>query len=160
MQDGEWAKPDPAFEGEIFVNKEGKFRGYCKQPYVNESAKYYGEEVCSSGTIRPIIGAVAKEGAGYSLVLFKLSNEEYQVPLSYEIHDASLADCIWSVKDPYGGFVPHGNARIVLEEEPYSTEKAKRIISRFDEADKKIGDNEALICEVDSWEKKSLVLWA
>ena len=159
MQDGEWVKPDPAFEGEIVVDKDGKFCGYCSQPHISESEKYYGENH-DNREIRSLVGAVAKEGKGYSLLLFKLSNDDEQMPLSYEIHDASVADCIWSAKDPYGGFVSHGNAKISLSEMPYSEKEAKSIMAKFCEVDKNVGDNEALICEVDSWQKKALVLWA
>ena len=158
MQDGEWAKPDPAFEGKIVVDQGGKFCGYCCESCANESTKYSFANPSARKT-RTVVGALAEEGAGYSLLLFELSNNTEQVPLSYEIHDVSKANCIWSAKDPYGGFVPQGNARIALEELPCSNGAADRIMARFYEVDKSIGDNEALICEVDSWQKKTMVLW-
>lgn len=148
-------KPDPVFRGEIVVNQDGKFCGYCHE--VNESAK--DSDSLSARKTRSVVGAVAIEGEGYSLLLFKLSNDAKQPPLSYEIHELSNAGCFWSVKDLYGGFIPQGNAKIALEELPYSKEAADRIITKFYEVDNNIGDNEALICEVDSWQKKTLVLW-
>ena len=159
-QNGEWTKSNPAFTGEIVVNDSGKFYGWCEQFCIEETDDLQIGGVSEDEETRYLIGALAKECNGYSLLFFKLSNAPWQAPLSYEIHDASAADCVWAAKDPCGGFVPQGNAMVSLEEVPYSKADAEQVRERFCDADISISENDALVQEVNSWNKKSLVLWA
>ena len=160
MQDGEWSKPDPAFIGKIAVNEDGKFCGYCKQLCIEGVSDKNNNEVRNVDKYRALVGAMAEEGDGYSLLFFKLSNEPWQAPLAYEVHDSSLADSVWSAKDPSGGFVAQGNARAWLEELSYTEESETRIKEQFCEVDISIGANNELINELGKWQKKTLVLWA
>ncbi len=156
---GDWIAPESAFEGEIAVNHDGKFYGWCEQRFVEGVSGRKDAIQRSADKVRSLVGALAEEGAGYSLTFFKLSNSSLQVPLLYEFHDASAADSIWSAEDPGGGFVPQGNARISLEEIPYSDAATAHIRDRFGETDISISQNDAMIREVDSWQPKNLVLW-
>ena len=158
-QNGEWAKPNPAFIGEIVVNEDGKFYGWCEQYCVEGVIDLQVGGVYEVDEFRYLIGALAKECDGYSLLFFKLSNAPWQAPLSYEIHDASAADCIWSAKDPSGGFVPRGNAMVSLEEIPYSEAEVEYVKELFCDADISINVNDDLVRKVESWHKKTLVLW-
>lgn len=154
MQDGEWMQPDPAFVGEIVVDEDGKFFGWCDSLYINNR-----EQHSEPNWQHFLTGAVAEENGGYSLLFFRLSNVIWQPPMVCEIHDTSPADCVWAAKDPGGSFVPQGNARAKLEKLAYSDEYAERIKQRFQEVDTTIDHNAELIQEVDSWQQKKLVLW-
>ena len=155
MQDGEWMEPDPAFVGEIVADETGKFCGWCEELY----GRYRETDTLISGRIRYLVGAVAEENNGYSIMFFKLANNARLAPLLYETHDVSQADSYWSALGFSGGFAAQGNAKISLEELPYSEEDADRIKMRFNNVDEDIDENGALIQEVSSWQKKTLVLW-
>lgn len=159
MENGDWAKPDPAFEGRIAVDENGKFCGWCEQACAEGSSNYHEDKLCESDKTRCLVGALAEEGDGYSLLFFKLSNDEWQPPLSYEIHATSTADCVWSAKDPGGGFVAMGNAMVSLEELQRSESSADRIRKQFREMYVSTAENDALLQEVGSLQKKALVLW-
>ena len=158
-QNGEWTNPDPAFAGEIVVNETGKFYGWCDQYSTEGTNDLQAGGVYEIDETRYLIGALAKEGDGYSLLFFKLSNAPWQTPLLYEIHDVSATDCIWAAMDFDGDFAPKGNAMVSLEEIPYSKADAEQVRERFYDADISINENDALVQEVASWHKKSLVLW-
>lgn len=155
MQDGEWMEPNPAFVGEIVVDETGKFCGWCEELY----GRYKDNDALISGRIRYLVGAIARESNGYSLLFFKLSNCKSLAPLLYEIHSDIHADCYWAAMGFFGGFAAQGNARVTLEELPYSEERADQIKLRFDNLDEEISENSALIQEVSSWQQKTLVLW-
>lgn len=156
---GDWIAPAFAFEGEIAVNHEGKFYGWCEQAFIEGVSSQEEAVQRDADKVRSLVGALAEEGDGYSLMFFKLSNDTWQTPLLYEFHSASAADSIWSAEDPGGGFVPWGNAQIYLTEIPYSDAAATHIKDRFGETDISISRNDTLIREVDSWQSKNLVLW-
>ncbi len=158
-EDGEWAKQNPAFKGEIIVNETGKFYGWCEQLYIEGSAGNKSGLTGEISKVRCLVGALAEEEGGYSLLFFKLSNTPWQTPLLYEIHGASAADCIWSAKDPNGGFVPQGNASVLLEEVPYSEENADKIKKHFCDVDISVSPNDELVRRVDSWKAKTVVRW-
>lgn len=157
--DGGWIEIGPMFNGKILVDEVGKFCGYCEQHYTEGDGGRCDEDACEAVKMRGIVGAIAKEGDGYSLLFYKLSNAPWQAPLLYEIHDASPTNCIWSAKDPGGGFIPRGNARVSLEELPYSKEIEDGIKVKFGEVDLENDCNKALVQEVGSWRKEPLVLW-
>ena len=158
-ENGEWAKCSPAFAGKIVVNEMGKFYGWCEQFCTEGSAGHDCGPVNETNKIRCLVGALAEEGEGYSLLFYKLPSMSLQTPLLYEIHSASAVDCVWSAEDPGGGFVSHGNAEVVVEEIPYSENAAISIRERFCETDISLSKNDWLIREVDSWQAKNLVLW-
>lgn len=158
-ENGEWTIHNPAFAGEIAVDENGKFCGWCEQIYAEGSNGHYDEKPCENNKTRCVVGALAEENHGYSLLFFKLSNDEWQTPLSYEIHTDSTADCVWSAKDPGGGFVAQGNAMVTLEEIHYSKSKASRIRNHFRKMYTSTIVNDTLLQEVGSWKKKTLVLW-
>ena len=159
---GEWTKYNPAFRGEIVVNEMGKFYGWCEQFCAEGSARWNREPVPVNefNKIRCLVGALAEEDGGYSLLFFKLSNTPWQTPLLYEIHGESVADCTWSAEDPSGGFVSQGNAMVLLEELPYSEDVTNKIKEHFCEVDISLNKNDELVQEVDSWQAKTFVRWA
>lgn len=159
-ENGEWTKCSPAFEGKIVVNELGKFYGWCEQFCAEGSAGHDCGPVNEINKIRCLVGALAKEDGGYSLLFFKLSSTPWQTPLLYEIHSTSTADCVWSAEDPSGGFIPYGNAVVLLEELSYSEDDANKIKEHFCDIDISLNKNDELVQEVDSWQAKTFVQWA
>ena len=141
-ENGKWTKHNPAFEGEIVVNDEGKFYGWCEQFCSEGSAGYNCDTVSDINKVRCMVGALAEEGEGYSLLFYKLPNMPLQTPLLYEIHSTSPADCIWSAEDPGGGFVSYGNAEVFVEEISYSEEAINGVRERFSEMDISFSKND------------------
>ena len=152
-------RPDPAFTGEIVVDETGKFCGCCEILH-DGVVKCYSGEGCKINQYKYLVGAVTQESGGHSLAFFKLSNGPKQEPLFYEIHDASPADSYWGTMCSFGGFAAQGNARVTLEELPYSEEEAGRIKAQFREVDCGVNYNGEMIAEVGEWQKKILVIWA
>ena len=155
MMDGKWLEPDPEFAGEIVVDEAGKFCGWCEK-----LADKKREDIAKANWQFYLVGTMADENHGYSLQFLELSNVPWRPAVLFEIHTTSGADSIWSAKDPGGGFVPYGNARVDLEELEYSEEHADRVKRRFRAVDININHNGELIQIAHGWRKRTLVLWS
>ena len=151
--------PGTAFIGKIVVNKKGKFFGWCNQYYTEGNGNCKNGRIRKYSEVRYLVGALAKEGRGYSVACVKLSNADWQSALFYETHDLSLADSVWSIKDPGGGFIPQGNAEIQLKKLPHSKKEIAKIRRRFKEMNVSTNNNQTWIKMVKAWHKRTLVLW-
>ena len=97
-QDGIWANPIPAFSGEIVIDDNNMFHGYCFELY----DAFFLSEINKT---RFLVGAMAPNGANgkEGVVFYKLSNEPHQLPLIYIVPDLENGDGLW------GGIVEDGD---------------------------------------------------
>lgn len=154
-ENGKWAEPDPAFAGEIVVDKEGRFCGYCDELYGDEGGRYTGDNYALN-KVRYLVGSVAEKNDGYGVRFYKLSNDPWQAPLIYNQHHAEN-EGFWGALTvlnlPIGDFTYMGEARISLEELPYTEEDADRIKARFGELDISVNDdlNGQMVIRASRW---------
>ena len=142
------------------MDDAGKVCGWCSELYDAPTKERLPKELLGgANATRYLVGAMAPENNGYSILMFKLSNVRQQAPLLYEIHDAYPEDCSWSAMSLIGGFFSQGRAKIELEELPYSEEKANQIKERFDEVDLAVNNNLDLVHEVAEWKQKPITIW-
>lgn len=144
MEDGEWAQPDPSFTGEIVVDDDNTFHGYCNvlhdtdMPVLNKT-RYL------AGTIAPN-GRNGKEGIAF----YKLSNYHNQAPLMYIIPElGKCSEGEWGALY-CGTFFMVDKARVEIEEVTYtySIEDEKRIRTKYDELDKTINCHDRLLEQI------------
>lgn len=145
MQYGKWSEPDPSFVGEIVVEDE-KLQGYCNELYEHG-------EMSEVNKVRYLVGALTNNGKNGNLgaIFFKLSNDTKQSPLRYVVYDlTNPAGGFWEamrVMVPGTNllrFVQQGRAKITIEEQDYSEEKAARIKAEFEKLDTKDALNNLL----------------
>ena len=153
-QNGIWSSPDPSFEGEIVVDPEGNFYGYCNELYDSDAPEinrtrylvgYYGSNDCM----------------GEGIAFYKLSNLDIQSPLLYVKEDlytenlchwSSLQYCLVDVDTCCGpgiayapAFIRVDEAEIRLKRARYSKAAAERIKAKYEEIDQTIALNKFLL---------------
>ena len=137
MQYGEWAQPDPSFTGEIVVDDDNTFHGYCNElydtdtPVLNKTRYLAGVIATNSKT--------GKEGIAF----FKLSNYIEQAPLLYIISGEEGA---WGVIFPWrGDYSMVDEARVKIEEVTYDLKDEQRIENKFNELNMSINLHDQLL---------------
>ena len=88
-QDGIWSGPGSAFLGEIMVDYDNMFYGYCLESYDG-----FITVLNRTGFL---VGAMAPNGANgkEGVVFYKLSNEPHQLPLIYIVPDLENGGGLW-----------------------------------------------------------------
>ncbi len=141
-QNGLWTRPDPAFIGEIVMTDDHMFCGYCDE--------LYEEAHTASDKIRYLIGSfIDHKNNDQGIEFYKMSNDARHLPLLYRIENlATGGDGAWySCMADRGTccFLTQGDAKISLEEKPYSKKALERVKARFCEVNKDFYWNHYLI---------------
>ena len=142
MQYGEWSTPDPSFTGEIVVDDDNTFHGYCNELYDTDTPVL--------NKTRYIAGAIAPNGRNgkEGIAFYKLSNYHNQAPLMYVIPElGEYSEGEWAALD-WGTFFVIDEARVEIEEVTYSIEDEKRIRTKYDELDKTINCHNQLLEQI------------
>ena len=137
VQNGKWVQPDPSFAGEIVVDDDNTFHGYCNElydtdtPVLNKTRYLAGVIATNSKT--------GKEGIAF----FKLSNYIEQAPLLYIISGEEGA---WGVIFPWrGDYSMVNKARVKIEEVTYDLKDEQRIENKFNELNMNINLHDQLL---------------
>lgn len=138
MQYGEWSTPDPSFAGEIVVDDDNTFHGYCNELYDSDAPDL--------DKTRYLAGKIATNSkTGKECIAFlKLSNFIEQAPLVYS---ASGEEGAWGALAPWGTnyYILDEEARIKIEEVAYSLKDEQRIENKFNELDMSINLHDYLL---------------
>ena len=144
VQYGKWAKPNPSFEGEIVVDDANTFCGYCNE--------LYDSNMSALNKIRFLAGAIAPNGRNGKdgIAFYKMSNDTEQSPLMYVIPELENGKGEWAAASWDRGFFTIDEARVEIEEKLTSVpeEDEKRIKAKFDELDKSVNFNKALLEQI------------
>ena len=128
VQFGEWAEPDPSFSGEIVVDEDGVFYGFCDELYEGDA----GPDI---NRVRYLSGAFGPNGYNgqQGIAFYKMSNYALQSPLMYVAPDLNNTySGGWYAMDRLGvNFMLQGIAKVFVEEEEYSKEKEISIKTKF-----------------------------
>ncbi len=125
VQNGKWAQPDPSFTGEIVVDDDNTFHGYCNELYDGDTPDL--------NKTRYLAGTIATNSkTGKECIAFlKLSNFIEQAPLVYS---ASGEEGVWGAFAPWGtNYFMLDKARVKIEEVAYSLKDEQRIKNKFNE---------------------------
>lgn len=145
--DGEWREPDPSFEGEILVDDDDNFIGYCNELYHIRpelepalKGKYEFRYLAGSFAVNERSG---KQGICYYI----LSNSSEIESIVCRIPDVEKPEDggDYCYIGPFDMFLHEGEARISLNEIDYSDEDASRIIDAFVSLDLKEYMNDSLV---------------
>ncbi len=151
-QNGQWIKPNPSFSGEIVVNSEGMFYGWCRELYndgpfnTRYLTGYYGPN----------------DYMGEGIAFYKLNNLGLPKPSLFVVEDIygdipghwSIMKEEWTnIESSHYGhgilkrfvFEDVDEATIALERIEYSKEAAALIKQRFEEVSHKVSHNDYLI---------------
>lgn len=143
MQYGMWAIPDPSFAGEIVVDDDNTFKGYCDELYESEQP--------DENKLRFLFGKFgkSKENSTDGLVFLKLSNFERQSPLLYVVHDfEDQSNNHWAalrIHFDSAEFEPQGAATIKIEEVEYSAEREKAILDKYNQIECEDNLNDSML---------------
>lgn len=137
----QWPTVNPEFEGRFVVREDGILGGYCDELNEGFEAKL--------GCRRYLFGACAPvEATGrHGILSYMLSNQEEPPIMLYKpsIRNEDAAPCWWGA---LGSSLILNNwqnyAKIDVEELPYSTKEAQRIVAEFKKVD--IGQGSNLAC--------------
>ncbi|MBR3233327.1 hypothetical protein IKG12_00480 [Candidatus Saccharibacteria bacterium] len=123
VQNGKWAQPDPSFAGEIAVDDDNTFHGYCNELYNGDAPDI--------DKTRYLAGKIATNSkTGKECIAFlKLSNFIEQAPLAYS---ASGEEGVWGAFAPWStNCILDEEARVKIEEVAYSLKDEQRIKNEF-----------------------------
>ena len=137
MKNGEWKQPDPSFAGEIVVDDDNTFHGYCNE--------LYDADTPDLNKTRYLAGVIAtnSETGKEGIAFFKLSNYIEQAPLLYII---SGEEGVWGVIFPWrGDYFIVDEARVKIEEVTYDLKDEQRIKNKFNELDMSINLHDHLL---------------
>lgn len=149
QQYGNWAQPDPSFKGEILVDDNGQFTGYCYELYASDSPKI--------NNTRYLVGYYGDNpNSEKGIAFFKLSNLEIQSPLLYVQEDlnekegrwSALRNCIVTDGICFGigyDFSVQGLATLAIRELAYSDDAAEKIKEKYEELDKENSLNSLML---------------
>ena len=143
---GEWRDPDPSFEGEILVDDDDNFTGYCNELY--SVRPELEPDLKGKYEFRFLAGSFANNGKNgeKGICFYKMSNSseiESIVCLVPDLHDPENGT--YYFVGPFTIFLPEDGIRVKLEEVAFSNEEAGRIIDNFVNLDTKIYMNDALL---------------
>lgn len=135
-QSMKWAnEKSPAFVGEIVIEDDGTFHGYCDELYESDAV---GED-----RTRYLAGMSMGDGIAF----YKLSNLEPQLPLFFLVPKVEETIGYWATFSVHGCF-KQGAAVVVLEEQPYSKESEDVIKGIFSDVDRTVNRNYEYLDEV------------
>ena len=141
MQYGEWSTPDPSFVGEIVVDDNNTFCGYCDELYESRKSE-----------TRFLAGAIAPNGRNgkNGIAFYKMSNDKNQPPLLYIVPELENGKGEWAEASWNKGFFTIDEAMVEIEEKPTAAleEGEKLIKAKFNELDKSIDLNRALLEQI------------
>lgn len=141
-QNGFWARPDPAFVGEIIMTDDHMFCGYCDE--LCKEADDAGDK------IRYLLGSfIDRKDENQGIEFYKMSNDARLMPLLYRIENlATGGDGTWYACLTDNGacfFLNRGDAKISVEEQPCSKKALERVRARFNEVNEDLYWNYFLI---------------
>ena len=133
-QNEEWT--EPGFIGEIAVDDNNRFFGYCAELY----------PCPKEGQERFLYGAFLDDTQNeHGIIFLKLSNWKRQPVLLYTIRDLETQkDGEWKILDRWGEIANinrQGAAVVSIQEVEYDEARYKDIISRFNRIDPKCRNN-------------------
>lgn len=137
LENGEWAQPDPSFTGEIVVDDDNTFHGYCNELYDGDTP-----DLNKTRYLAGVIATNSKTGKE-GITFFKLSNYIEQAPLLYII---SGEEGVWGVISPWkGDYFMVDEARVKIEEITYDLKDEQRIKNKFNELNMSINLHDQLL---------------
>ncbi len=143
---GEWRKPNPSFEGEILVDDEDNFTGYCNELY--SVRPELESELKGRYEFRFLAGSFAKNGKDGELGMcfYKMSNsEEIESVVCLVPSLEKPEEGTYFFVGPFNIFLPEDGVRVKLEEVDYSVEEASKIIDSFVNLDTRLYMNDSLL---------------
>lgn len=162
QQDSKWLDANPTFVGEIVVDKEGVFRGYCDHIFGN---MFYSEDSPYFNQPEYLVGSIIEEHGGYSMKFFKLPNDPDRTPVLFEIHTTEPKRCFWAIENFAGDFFRKEEVRVNLGALAYSEHKEREILDKFSGLDLNTGHlysfyrNADLVDIAMCWVPCNLVMW-
>ena len=137
MEYDEWPTPDPSFTGEIVVDDDNTFHGYCNELYDGDTP-----DLNKTRYLAGVIATNSKTGKE-RIAFFKLSNYIEQAPLLYII---SGEEGVWGVISPWKvDYFMVDETRVKIEEVTYDLKDEQRIKNKFNELNTNINLHDQLI---------------
>lgn len=124
VENGKWATPSPAFEGEILIDDKNVLKGYVTDfadPDINYREKH-------------LIGALGITDVNtYGVAFYKLSNYPYYATKMYLVLNMDIPEsAIWAKKDQNGMLIAQSVAKVRFDRMPYSDTMSEEILRHFD----------------------------
>jgi hypothetical protein len=142
---GKWSEPVPAFVGEILMQDDHLFIGYCDELHNGKKKP--------DDTIRYLVGSfIDRRDDNKGIEFYKMSNDPAFAPILYTVKNLTNEETgIWGAYFDENGsfcFYPHGQAKVTVEEQPCNKRAAERVKARFEELKKDLYWNNELITAV------------